>query len=79
MTPSEDLKARAQALKLYGLLAHWDEVKQSDWTTPLIEWEEVERAARSLQRRLSSARPGAFKPLADFDWQCAEALRSRRH
>jgi len=69
MTTTDDLKARAQALKLYGLLAHWDEVKQSDWIIPLIEWEEAERAARSLQRRLTNAHLGAFKPLADFDWQ----------
>jgi DNA replication protein DnaC len=69
MTTPDDLKARAQALKLYGLLAHWDEVKQSDWVAPLIEWEEAERQARSLQRRLSNARLGQFKSLTDFDWQ----------
>ena len=69
MTTPDDLKARAQALKLYGLLAHWDEVKHSDWIVPLIEWEEAERQARSLQRRLSNARLGQFKALTDFDWQ----------
>ena len=69
MMTTDELKARAQALKLYGLLAHWEEVKQSDWIIPLIEWEEAERAARSLQRRLTNARLGAFKPLADFNWQ----------
>lgn len=69
MTTLDDLKARAQALKLYGLLAHWDDVKNSDWIAPLIEWEEAERQARSLQRRLSNARLGQFKSLTDFDWQ----------
>ena len=69
MTTLDDLKARAQALKLYGLLAHWDDVKSSDWLVPLIEWEEAERQARSLQRRLSNARLGQFKSLTDFDWQ----------
>ena len=69
MMTTDELKARAQALKLYGLLAHGEEVKQSDWIIPLIEWEEAERAARSLQRRLTNARLGAFKPLADFNWQ----------
>jgi DNA replication protein DnaC len=34
----------------------------------LIRWEEAERARRGLQRRLSAARLGRFKPLADFDW-----------
>ena len=27
----EDLKMRAKALHLYGLLAHWDDVKQEPW------------------------------------------------
>ena len=75
------LKDRAQALRLMGLLAHWDAV-QSDaarlaWTGDLVDWEESERARRSLERRLRSARIGRFKPLADFDWdwpkQCDRA------
>lgn len=69
MTTPDELQARAQALKLYGLLAHWEEVKHSDWIAPLMAWEEAERAARSLQRRLSNAHLGQFKSLADFDWQ----------
>lgn len=69
MTTTDELKARAQSLKLYGLLAHWDEISDQDWVVRLIEWEESERQARSLQRRLSHARLGHFKPLADFDWQ----------
>ena len=69
MTTRDELRARAQALKLYGLLAHWDEISDRDWVVRLIEWEEVERQARSLQRRLNNARLGQFKPLADFDWQ----------
>jgi DNA replication protein DnaC len=59
---------QARALKLYGLLAHWDEVLDAPWLEPLIRWEEQERARRGLQRRLSNARLGRFKPLADFDW-----------
>jgi len=62
------LIARATALKLHGLLAHWDEVVQTDWLKPLIGWEEEERARRGLERRLSSAHLGRFKLLADFDW-----------
>ncbi len=69
MTTLDDLKARAEALKLYGLLAHWDDIKNSDWLVLLIEWEEAERQARSLQRRLTNARLGQFKSLTDFDWQ----------
>jgi len=67
-TTNDSLKDRAKALKLYGLLAHWDEVMDADWLEPLIRWEEEERARRGLQRRLSAARLGRFKPLADFDW-----------
>ena len=33
-----------------------------------IEWEEQERARRSLERRLKDAHIGRFKPLCDFDW-----------
>ncbi len=64
----EPLKARAKALKLYGMLAHWDEIHEPDWIEPLIQWEEQERARRGLERRMKSARLGRFKPLADFNW-----------
>ena len=63
------LQSRAKILKLYGLLAHWDEIKHHDWVKPLILWEEEERQCRSLQRRLTQARLGRFKPIADYDWQ----------
>ena len=67
-TTDDPLRARAKALKLYGLLAHWEEVAGSDWIEPLIQWEEQERARRSLERRLGNAHLGRFRPLADFDW-----------
>ena len=62
------LMARANELKLHGLIAHWDEVAESAWVETLIQWEEYERTRRGLERRLKSARLGRFKPLADFDW-----------
>ena len=71
MTPMNDtLMARAKALTLYGLLAHWDELGEEDkaWVERLLTWEETERQRRSLERRLSAARIGRFNPLADFDW-----------
>lgn len=34
----------------------------------IVRQETAHRAARNLQRRLSAARLGRFKPLADFDW-----------
>ena len=74
-----ELRQRAGALKLHGLLAHWDETPEAErpWVRRLIEWEEVERKRRGLERRLSAAHIGRFKPLADFDWgwptQCDQA------
>jgi DNA replication protein DnaC len=67
-TTTDPLLMRAQTLKLHGLLAHWEEVAASPWLAPLSQWEEAERAQRSLQRRLANAHLGRFKPLADFDW-----------
>ncbi len=72
------LRTRAKALQLHGLLQHWDDVSQQPWLPPLIEWEENERARRSLERRIRAAHIGRFKPLCDFDWawpaQCDQAL-----
>jgi DNA replication protein DnaC len=68
MTTHDPLLARAQALKLHGLLAHWADLTECDWLESLIEWEEQERARRSLERRLGNAHLGRFKALADFDW-----------
>jgi DNA replication protein DnaC len=65
---SDPLRARALALRLHGLLAHWDEVATQPWLPALLDREEQERARRSLERRLKAARIGRFKPLCDFDW-----------
>ena len=78
----EELKQRAAALKLHGLLAHWDEVPEAElpWVRRLIEWEHLERKRRGLERRLGAAHIGRFKPLANFDWswpaQCDQAAVS---
>ena len=78
----EELKQRAVALRLHGLIAHWNELPRSElpWVQQLIEWEEIERRRRGLERRLSAAHIGRFKPLADFDWswpeQCDQAAVS---
>ena len=64
----QSLRERAAALRFYGVLAHWSEVATADWLAPLVQWEEEERARRSLERRLTDAHIGRFKPLADFDW-----------
>jgi DNA replication protein DnaC len=68
MPTNEDLRQRAERLRLYGLLAHWAEARDAGWAASLLDWEESERSRRSLERRLKDARIGRFKPLADFDW-----------
>jgi DNA replication protein DnaC len=65
---SSDLRQRAFDLGLHGLTLHLDQVATTDWLPWLLDIEEQERSRRSLERRLKTARLGAFKPLADFDW-----------
>src|SRR5271155_4774113 len=71
----EGLHARAKALRLHGLLAHWSEAvaepalaKAGAWVEQILDWEEQERARRSLERRLQDAHIGRFKAVCDFDW-----------
>ncbi|MEI7610945.1 MAG: IS21-like element helper ATPase IstB [Rhodospirillaceae bacterium] len=72
MMNHDDLKARAKALHLHGLLAHWPDA--TAWAAVLIAWEEEERARRSLERRLQGAKIGRFKPLCDFEWDWPTAV-----
>jgi len=73
MTELDALRARAEALHLHGLVAHWPEVATQTWVAPLLDWEEQQRACRSLERRLQTAHIGRFKPLCDFDWNWPSA------
>jgi DNA replication protein DnaC len=66
------LQARAKALNLNGLIAHWQEATAGGWVKALIDWEEQERVRRGLERRLREAHIGRFKPLSDFDWAWPE-------
>jgi len=68
MNNLDTLLVRAKALNLNGLLAHWTQAATESWVQTLIDWEEQERARRSLERRLRQARIGRFKPICDFDW-----------
>ena len=67
---SEQLKQQAIELRLHGLQQHWQELKEEHypWLSMLLSWELDERQQRSLERRLSSAKLGRFKPLNEFDW-----------
>ena len=70
----EELKRRLRQLGLYGLLAHAEELLNEPWLARLLEIEESERLQRSFKRRLDAARLGAFKPMADFDYQWPKQL-----
>jgi DNA replication protein DnaC len=73
-TPPDDLRAQLRLLGLWGLLAHWNEVHDQPWLPTVIDYELRERQRRSLERRLHSARLGAFKPFADFDWDWPKSI-----
>lgn len=66
------LQTRAKALRMPGLLAHWDSLaakpEQLAWVAQLLACEEQLRGQRSLERRMAAAHLQAFKPVADFDW-----------
>jgi hypothetical protein len=51
MTEFDTMRARAEALHLHGLVSHWPEVATEAWVAPLLDWEETQRAGRSLERR----------------------------
>src|SRR5690606_27447869 len=68
------LHQRARALGLYGVLAHWDEMRAAPWISDLLSIEESERNRRSLERRVKNAKTGRFKAMADFDWAWPKAI-----
>ena len=68
MSNLESLRLRAKALQLHGLLARWSDIATAEWVESLLQWEEDERARRSLERRVRDAHIGRFKSLCDFDW-----------
>lgn len=76
MTPQaeSELKERARRLGFWGLLANWDSLSKQPWVLEYLGVEEDERSRRSLERRIRAARLGAFKTMADFDWEWPEAI-----
>ena len=68
------LKGRLRRVNLYGLAAHVEDIHNEPWLARVLEIEESERQCRSLKRRLDNARLGAFKPLADFDYDWPQEL-----
>ena len=74
MQSEAELKERARGLKLWGLLANWESMSKQAWVREYLGVEEDERDRRSLERRIHGARLGAFKAMADFDWQWPEKI-----
>ena len=68
MINSDQLRDRARKLGLYGLVACWEDVGQTEWIKSVVEIEEAERARRSLERRVRRSKLGSFKMICDFDW-----------
>jgi len=64
----DDWRDDASELGLHGLLLHQDGVREAEWPAWLVRVEQEERARRSLERRIRTAKLGRFKPMADFDW-----------
>jgi DNA replication protein DnaC len=65
---TDTLLLRAKTLKLYGIMAHWEEIIEKELIEKLVAWEETERSHRGLERRFNSSHIGRFKQLVDFDW-----------
>lgn len=67
--PPEELRKLALSLRMYGLLAHWDQVSQEPWLPGVLKMEREERDRRSHEYRMRNAKIGAFKHRAEFHWQ----------
>ena len=65
---ADSVRQRLRDVGLYGLAVQDHAVLTEPWVERVIDIEDRERKRRSLERRLTNARIGAFKPIADFDW-----------
>ena len=69
MTSSENLADTLKRLRLFGLLARIDEVRNKPWLEEVVSIELEEKTRRSLAYRQHLAGIGLFKAVADFDWK----------
>jgi DNA replication protein DnaC len=69
MTSSETLHETLKKLRLFGLLARIDEVRNKPWLDEVVAIELEEKTRRSLAYRQHLAGIGLFKSVADFDWK----------
>jgi len=66
---TDDLAATLKRLRLFGLLARIDEVRNKPWLTEVLAIEVEEKTRRSLAHRAHLAGIGPFKSVTDFDWR----------
>ena len=71
---SDLLADRVRRLGLYGVLRALDELRDAPWLAQLLELEEIERKARSLERRIKNAKLGSYAPMVDFDLSWPQGL-----
>jgi DNA replication protein DnaC len=69
MPKDEALEATLKRLRLFGLLARLDEIRNAPWLKQVLSIEDEEKTRRSLAHRVHLAGIGAFKPMPDFDWK----------
>ena len=66
---SDDLAATLKKLRLFGMLARLEEVRNKPWLEEVLAIEMEEKTRRSLAHRTHLAGIGAFKSVSDFDWK----------
>jgi DNA replication protein DnaC len=71
----DSLRERAQALRLWGMLDHWEHVAAEPWVPTMLDWLEEAQRRRSLEARVAKAKLGSFKSMADFDWSWPKRVK----
>lgn len=69
MKKDETLEATLKHLRLFGLLARIDEIRNKPWLEEVLAIELEEKTRRSLAHRQHLAGIGPFKSVSSFDWQ----------
>jgi hypothetical protein len=69
MATADKLPETLKRLRLFGLLARIEEVRNKPWLEEVVAIEFEEKTRRSLAHRQHLAGIGAFKPVSSFDWK----------
>jgi DNA replication protein DnaC len=73
------LAERAVALRLRGLLAHLNEVRNDPalaaFAARLLDWEETESRDRRQRRLLGATKVGELEPVQGFDWSWPKRIQ----